>query len=103
MLALILIGTDVSLEPYRAEDRRELEEVLEAAALAFAHSTAFERLLRAESALRELFDTMRRVEDATESIHTYWKRVYRKTGQRGRAAVRGWTESLLAREFGGST
>lgn len=40
---------------------------------------------------------------STESIHTYWKRVYRKTGQRGRAAVRVWTESLLAREFGGST
>ena len=25
---------------------------------------------------------------STESIHTYWKRVYRKTGHRSRAAVR---------------
>lgn len=37
---------------------------------------------------------------STESIHTYWKRVYRKTGQRGRAAVRVWAERLLAQELG---
>lgn len=37
---------------------------------------------------------------STESIHTYWKRVYRKTEQRGRVAVRAWAEGLLARELG---
>jgi DNA-binding CsgD family transcriptional regulator len=35
-----------------------------------------------------------------ESINTYWKRVYRKTGQRGRPAVRTWAEALLAQELG---
>ena len=39
---------------------------------------------------------------STESIHTYWKRVYRKTGQPGRVAVRTWAERLLAQELGGS-
>jgi len=38
---------------------------------------------------------------STESIHTYWKRVYRKSGQRGRAAVRTWAETLLGEELGG--
>lgn len=37
---------------------------------------------------------------SVESINTYWKRVYRKTGQRGRPAVRTWAEALLARELG---
>lgn len=40
---------------------------------------------------------------STESIHTYWKRVYRKTGQQGRVAVRIWTERLLAQELGEET
>lgn len=65
IMALVLIGTDVSLEPYRAEDRRELEEVMDAAGLAFAHSGAYERVRQTEGALRELFDAMRQVEDAT--------------------------------------
>lgn len=65
ILAVTLIGTDVSLEPYRAEDCRELEEMLDAATLALAHSGAYERLRHTEAALRELFDTMRRVEDET--------------------------------------
>jgi DNA-binding CsgD family transcriptional regulator len=39
---------------------------------------------------------------STESIHTYWKRIYRKSGQRGRAAVRIWAQALLAKEIGGT-
>lgn len=65
LLALTLIGTDVSLEPYRAEDRREIAEVMGAAGLAFAHSNAYARVRQTEGTLRELFDAMRQVEDAT--------------------------------------
>lgn len=63
LLAIVLIGTDVSLEPYRAEDCRVIEDVLDAAALALAHSSAYERLRQTEAMMRELFDAMRRVED----------------------------------------
>ena len=67
ILALALIGTDVSLEPYRAEDRRELEEVMDAAGLAFAHSSAYERVRQTEHELRNLYDAMRQVQDATSA------------------------------------
>lgn len=63
ILALALIGTDVSLEPYRAEDRRELAELMDAAGLALAHSSAYARVLQTEGTLRELFHAMRKVED----------------------------------------
>ena len=65
VLAVILIGTDVSFEPYRADDRRELTELMDAAGLALAHSSAYERVRQTEGVLRELFDAMRRVEDET--------------------------------------
>jgi two-component sensor histidine kinase len=65
LLAIILIGSDVSLEPYRAEDCRAIEDVLDAAVLALAHSSAYERLREAEATMRDLYDTMRRVEDET--------------------------------------
>jgi len=66
ILALALIGTDGTLEPYRAEDRREILELLDAASLAFAHSAAYEQLRATEARLRELFHAMRRVQDETE-------------------------------------
>lgn len=65
IMCLALIGTDVSLEPYRTEDRHELEEMMDAAGLAFAHSSAYERTRQTEQTLRELLDAMRQVEDAT--------------------------------------
>jgi signal transduction histidine kinase len=67
MLALALIGTDGTLEPYRTEDRHEILELLDAASLAFAHSTAYEQLREAEARIRELFHAMRRVQDETET------------------------------------
>jgi signal transduction histidine kinase len=67
LLAIVLIGTDVSFEPYRADDRRELAELMDAAGLAFAHSTAYERVRKTEGMLRELIDAMRRVEDETSA------------------------------------
>jgi len=67
MLALALIGTDGTLEPYRAGDRQELGELLDAASLAFAHSAAYEQLREAEARLRELFHAMRRMQDEIEA------------------------------------
>lgn len=67
LLALALLGTDGLLEPYRAEDLREIVDLLDAASLAFAHSAAYERLREAEARLRELLHAMRRVQDETEA------------------------------------
>jgi signal transduction histidine kinase len=67
ILALALIGTDGTLEPYCAEDRQEVLGLVDAASLAFAHSAAYERLVQAEARLRDLFRTMRRVQDETEA------------------------------------
>ncbi|GAB4440218.1 MAG: hypothetical protein OHK0015_35930 [Chloroflexi bacterium OHK40] len=39
---------------------------------------------------------------STETIRTYWKRIYRKTNCRGRREIRCWLESLLQKEFGGA-
>lgn len=67
LLALALVGTDGTLEPYRNEDRREIQELFDTASLAFAHSAAYEQLSYAEARLRELFLAMRRVQDETEA------------------------------------
>jgi DNA-binding CsgD family transcriptional regulator len=39
---------------------------------------------------------------ATETIRTYWKRIYRKTNCRSRREIRCWLETTLRKEFGGA-
>lgn len=39
---------------------------------------------------------------STETIRTYWKRIYRKTNCRGRREIRCWLETTLQKEFGGA-
>lgn len=39
---------------------------------------------------------------STETIRTYWKRIYRKTGCRSRRDIRCWLEATLRKEFGGA-
>lgn len=39
---------------------------------------------------------------STETIRTYWKRIYRKTSCRGRREIRCWLEAMLRKEFGGA-
>jgi DNA-binding CsgD family transcriptional regulator len=36
---------------------------------------------------------------STETIRTYWKRIYCKTSCRGRKASRAWLEATIRREF----
>lgn len=65
LLALVLIGTPGTQDPYRAADGQAIQDLLAAAALAFAHSAAYTRQLQTEATLRELFQAMRRVQDET--------------------------------------
>ncbi|NJO81931.1 MAG: hypothetical protein HC828_03520 [Blastochloris sp.] len=37
---------------------------------------------------------------SSESVRTYWKRIYRKIGCHTRTAARTWVEALLNRELG---
>lgn len=39
---------------------------------------------------------------STETIRTYWKRIYRKTSCRSRREMRCWLEAMLKKEFGGA-
>lgn len=39
---------------------------------------------------------------STETIRTYWKRIYRKTSCRGRREIRCWLEATLRKEIGGA-
>jgi DNA-binding CsgD family transcriptional regulator len=41
------------------------------------------------------------LEVSTETVRTYWKRIYAKTHQRGRDAVRLWVERILRAEIEG--
>jgi DNA-binding CsgD family transcriptional regulator len=41
------------------------------------------------------------LEVSTETVRTYWKRIYGKTNQRGRDAIREWVEHLLRTEIDG--
>jgi DNA-binding CsgD family transcriptional regulator len=43
-----------------------------------------------------------RLKISTETIRTYWKRIYRKTNCRGRRAIRRWLESTLQKELEGA-
>jgi len=65
LFGLVLIGTDGNLDPYRAADQREIQDFLDAAALAFANSAAYERQRATEATLRQLFHAMRHVQDET--------------------------------------
>lgn len=40
------------------------------------------------------------LEVSTDSIRTYWKRIYRKTGCHGKEEVREWLENLLKEALG---
>lgn len=41
------------------------------------------------------------LEITTETVRTYWKRIYEKTNLRGRAAIRTWVEGILRAEIAG--
>jgi DNA-binding CsgD family transcriptional regulator len=41
------------------------------------------------------------LEVSTETVRTYWKRIYVKTKRRGRAAIRAWVERILRAEIEG--
>lgn len=41
------------------------------------------------------------LEVSTETVRTYWKRIYDKTNRRGRKAIRAWVEQVLKAELEG--
>ncbi|NJM08753.1 hypothetical protein HC891_25025, partial [Candidatus Gracilibacteria bacterium] len=68
LLGFFVLGADRSLEPYRAEDWRELQRLMAAATLAFAHSAAYEEQRRATACIRDLYHEVQRTRDATLSM-----------------------------------
>lgn len=65
LLGLIVLGPRGDFDLYRDEDRRELQRLLGAAALAFANSAAYARQLEAEETIRELYQHLQEVQDET--------------------------------------
>lgn len=68
LLGFFVLGADRSLEPYRAADRHELQRLIAAATLAFAHSAAYEEQRRATACIRDLYHEVQRTRDATTSM-----------------------------------
>jgi signal transduction histidine kinase len=65
LLGLLLLGMRGDLDPYRAQDIRELQRMLESAALAFANSAAYMQQCEAESIIRQLYQRLQHAQDAT--------------------------------------
>jgi signal transduction histidine kinase len=68
LLGFVLLGADRSLDPYRTEDLHEIERLLDAAALAFTNSTAYQQQCEAEQTIRELYHEVQRVQDETTAM-----------------------------------
>lgn len=65
LLGLLLLGMRGDLDPYRDPDVRELARLLAAADLAFTNSAAYAEQALAEQTIRQLFQRLQQVRDAT--------------------------------------
>lgn len=65
LLGVLLLGMRGDLDPYRAEDLRELQRLLEAASLALANSAAYAQRREAEEMIRQLYQRLQQTQDAT--------------------------------------
>jgi signal transduction histidine kinase len=65
LLGVLLLGMRGDLDPYRAQDIRELQRLLEAAALALANSAAYTHQCEAEDRLRQLYQRLKQERAAT--------------------------------------
>ncbi|NJO82635.1 MAG: hypothetical protein HC828_07285 [Blastochloris sp.] len=65
MLGIMLVGMDPTLEPYHTDDVDAIQQVLDAAALAFANSAAYAAQCRSEQMIRQLYDEVQQAQDET--------------------------------------
>ena len=65
LLGLLLLGMCGNFDPYRHQDERALQRLMDASALALTNSAAYTQLLRAERTIRHLYQHLQEVQDAT--------------------------------------
>ena len=65
LLGLLLLGMRGNFDPYRGEDERALQRLMDASALALTNSAAYTQLLRAERTIRNFYQHLQQVQDAT--------------------------------------
>ena len=74
VLGFLLLGMRGDLDPYRSADRNALQRLMNAAALAFAHSTEYTQRQEAEAVIRQLYHRLqserdRMARDLAQGIH----------------------------------
>ncbi len=65
LLGLIVLGLRGDFDPYRRDDQQSLQGLVNAAALAFAHSAALAQQREAEEVIRGLYQRVQAIRDAT--------------------------------------
>lgn len=65
VLGLVILGPRGDLDPYRAQDLRELGRLLSAAGLAFTNSASYEQQVQAQQLIRRLFRHLQQAQDQT--------------------------------------
>jgi signal transduction histidine kinase len=65
LLGLLVLGMREDLDPYRSEDQQALQRFIAAAALAFANSATYTRHKEAEELIRQLYQRLQSIQDAT--------------------------------------
>lgn len=64
LLGLIVLGQRGDYDAYRTEDRRQLQQLQDAAALALANSAAYSAQLESEATVRQLYQHIQEVQDS---------------------------------------
>ena len=65
LLGLIVLGPRGDVDPYQAEDLRQLRQLLAAAGLAFANSASYAEQVAAEETIRQLYRRMQQIQEET--------------------------------------
>lgn len=65
LLGVLLLGMRSDFDPYREQDERELQRLMDASALALTNSAAYDQQRWAEATIRDLYQHLQEVQDAT--------------------------------------
>ena len=68
LLGVILLGPRGDYDPYRREDERALQRLLDAAVLALTNSATYTHQLQAEATIRQLYQHLQEVQDTTAAV-----------------------------------
>lgn len=68
LLGLVVLGPRGDDDPYQAGDLRELEQLLETAALAFTNSASYDAQVLAQSMIRALYRRAQQIEEHTAAV-----------------------------------